>query len=500
MAPDSQSIDGLVQQITTSNNLEALAHTLRTSGTSGRDVREFILASSMSSGQDPLSVLDLRNNTLGVMYILSARLNIYLNAQSGVQRPPWAIVTQFCEIFDPEQARLAPERIVMLAKSLTRYAQEQGKLKLAIPLLYSLATRLPITLSTLTPIHHILLLTTLQARHITPEITRLLIEHPIDDLYMYSNIYPDHNLSYIDNLVYHYLGGVILTKTGNYTAAIDYFETALTAPSTTNSPPAGLQLEALKKLRLVQCIAMGGPQPLPKYTSPVLTRILKSTPYQNLINAFPGSLHAKDRGEGPSSGNNRLKQLVSKDRDFYASECNLGLVELLVAEAPKWVIKRLTETYVTLGLAEIGRYVGIDDEQQVRALVLKMIESKTIIATISDSGIVTFHDAPDTADVSVEDIRTLLGDVASGTNLTEISVPVLLEAVQVQSTHLAQLDMEVGRSKEFIAKAIKTGGGISSMSMGGPGSGFGPGGAFPDEDDYVAGMYANDREDTMVFG
>ncbi|KAJ4495800.1 hypothetical protein C8J55DRAFT_553560 [Lentinula edodes] len=498
MAPDSQSIDGLIQQITTSNNLEALAHTLRTSGASGRDVREFILASSLSSGQDPLSVLDIRNNTLGVMYILSARLHMYFNAQSGVQRPPWATVVQFCDNFDPEQARLAPERMIMLAKSLTRYALDQGNLKLAIPLLYSLATRLPITPSTLTPIHPILLLTALQTRHITPEICILLVEHPIDDLFMFTSVYSEDNLSYNDNLFYHYLGGIILTKIGNYAAALDYFETALTAPSTHNSPPAGLQLEALKKLRLVQCIALGGPQALPKYTSPVLMRIFKASPYQNLINAFPGSPHPKDRGEGSSSGNNRLRLLVNKDRELYLSECNLGLVDLLVAEAPKWIIKRLTETYVTLGLAEIGRYIGIDNEQQVRALVLNMIESKTILATISDSGIVTFHDAPGTVDISVEDIRPLLGALPTGIGLQKVSVPILLEAIQRQSAHLAQLDMETGRSKEFISKAIKTSG---NSGMGGPGPGFGAGGTFPDEDEYpTPGMYAIDREDTMMFG
>ncbi|KAJ3715066.1 hypothetical protein EV361DRAFT_451879 [Lentinula raphanica] len=500
MSADNQSIDGLVQQITTSNNVEVLAHTLRNTAASGRDVREFILASSMSSGQDPLSVLDLRINTLGVLYILSARLNMYLNAQSGVQGPPWASVAQFCQVFDPVQARFAPERMVMLARSLARYAELQGNAKLAIPLLYSLATRLPFTPSCLSPIHPTLLLVSLQNKHITPEIIRLLIEHPINDLYTYLSVYPEFNPSYHDNLLYHYLGGIILTKTGNYTAALDYFETALTAPSTGNSPPAGLQLEALKKLRLVQCIALGGLQPLPKYTSPILTRIFKGTPYQNLINAFPGSPHPKDRREGPSSGTNRLKQLLLKDRDLYASECNLGLVELLVAEAPKWIIKRLTETYVTLGLTEIGRYIGIDNESQVRALVLRMIDSRIIHATISDSDIVTFHDAPGTADVSIEDIRTLLGDIQGGT-LSKVSVPMLLEAVQAQSALLSELDMDVGQSREFVSKAIKMGGGNSGMSIGSPGTGFGPGGTFPDEDDYPSGStYSIDREDTMVFG
>jgi len=240
-------------------------------------------------------------------------------------------------------------------------------------------------------------------------------------------------------------------------------------------------------MRLVQCIAMGGPQPLPKYTSPALLRAFKNSPYHNLVNAFPGS---PSRGEGGSS---RIRQLISKDRDVYASECHLGLVEIMARAAPKWIIKRLTETYVTLGLAEIGKYVGIDDEVLVRSLVLSMIESGTILATIGVSGIVTFHDAPGTADVSPEDIRALLG-VDSDVSLQKLSIPVLLEAVQQQSAFLAQIDMEVGCSKEFISKAVKSSGG--GMSMGGAGPGFA--GGFPDEDEYPSAPGAF-GEDTVMF-
>lgn len=56
----------------------------------------------------------------------SARINMSLNANSGVQRPPWALVVQFSQIFMPEQARLAPERMIMLAKGSMRLAEEQG--------------------------------------------------------------------------------------------------------------------------------------------------------------------------------------------------------------------------------------------------------------------------------------------------------------------------------------------------------------------------------------
>lgn len=172
--------------------------------------------------------------------------------------------------------------------------------------------------------------------------------------------------------MYHYLGGVILTQAGHYTAALDYFETAITSPSTPNSPPAAIQLEALKKLRLVQCIALGGSQTLPKYISPLLLRAFKNSPYHTLVNAFPGS---PSQSKDSNSGNSRLKQLIAKDRDLYIAECHLGLVERLAKEAPKWIVKRLTETYVTLGLAEIGKYIGIDNENQVRSLVLSMVST-----------------------------------------------------------------------------------------------------------------------------
>lgn len=70
MAPNdsSQSLDGILTQITISNNVQALSHTLRHS--LPKDARDTILASSLASGQDPLSVLDMKTNTLGVLYIM----------------------------------------------------------------------------------------------------------------------------------------------------------------------------------------------------------------------------------------------------------------------------------------------------------------------------------------------------------------------------------------------------------------------------------------------
>jgi hypothetical protein len=87
--------------------------------------------------------------------------------------------------------------------------------------------------------------------------------------------------------------------------AEEYFEICVTSPGTY---PAALQMEALKKLRLVQLISTGKvyilltkfvsmriqltflqPGNLPKYTHPLLLRLFKNTPYQLFINAYPNN-------------------------------------------------------------------------------------------------------------------------------------------------------------------------------------------------------------------
>jgi hypothetical protein len=57
----------------------------------------------------------------------------------------------------------------------------------------------------------------------------------------------------------------------------------------------------------------------------------------------------------------------------FSQERNTGLVQQAIDRAPRWSIKKLTATYLTLGLSEIGKAVGIDNEEDVRRLVLDMV-------------------------------------------------------------------------------------------------------------------------------
>ena len=62
------SLDDVLTHITTATNPNTLNHYLKSFAP--KDVRETILASTLGSGQDPLTVLDPSRNTLGYLYIL----------------------------------------------------------------------------------------------------------------------------------------------------------------------------------------------------------------------------------------------------------------------------------------------------------------------------------------------------------------------------------------------------------------------------------------------
>lgn len=49
------------------------------------------------------------------------------------------------------------------------------------------------------------------------------------------------------------------------------------------------------------------------------------------------------------------------------------MLRLVVERAPRWAIRKLTDTYLILSLPEIGRAAGIDDVAEVRRVVLSMV-------------------------------------------------------------------------------------------------------------------------------
>lgn len=62
------SLHNVIAAITTATSPSQLNHNLKTFAP--KEVREVIFASFLPDGQDPLSVLDIQANTLGILYIL----------------------------------------------------------------------------------------------------------------------------------------------------------------------------------------------------------------------------------------------------------------------------------------------------------------------------------------------------------------------------------------------------------------------------------------------
>ncbi|KAI0772311.1 hypothetical protein BD413DRAFT_544080 [Trametes elegans] len=399
------SLEDVLQHITTNNNPSVLNHYLKSFAP--KEVRDTILASTLSNAEDPLLALDPQENTLGFLYILSARLH-----SSSAPTPTLAVIENFCSQFDPSQARLAPERMTFLAKGIVRVSESSNNVKYALVSLYNLVTRYPPNLSYLTTLHAIFVKTCVATGHYTTALPILAVpitavETSLSDLH------------YNDNLVYHYSGGVALGALKRWRESEEFFETCVSAPA---QVPAAIQLEAYKKLVLVQLIQYGHTVSPPKYTHPALPRLLKGSQYGAFVKMYPAQASA-------------LRAFVTKEQDAFAKDQNMGLINQAIDRAPVWLIKKLTATYLTLGLTDIGREVGIDSEDEIRAVILSMIDSGELNASISADDTVTF------ADVVPKFSKETLDRVL----------------VQAQAHNQALQDVErtVNASKDYLTKAMK---------------------------------------------
>ncbi|KAL1751161.1 hypothetical protein FB107DRAFT_294112 [Schizophyllum commune] len=426
MAPDLTSLDSVLHQIFGANNASSLNHAIKTG--LPKDTRETILSSTTSDGRDPLALLDVRQHTLGMLWIITARL---LTGTVSPLPPP-NLILDFCEHFDQSQARAAPDRVATLAKNLMRYGSRMGLgEQWALNPLRSLILRYPMDPSHLTPIHPIYIWTVHTTRNYA-HAKDLLLNYPITDL----DASAKDELDVQNCLMYAHLAGMTMallafspqdstTSTKQLLAsALSYYTTCITHPGNAVS---AMQLESLKHLRLVQCIGYGETSPLPKYVSAMLLKMFKNTPYSAFVAAYPQDpkqLQAIFDKHAPSA----------RDKGLWVEENTFSLMQLALDAQPKWALKRLTETYVTLRLADIGREIGVKEEGEVRALVLSMIESETIHATIAVST-VTF----------VDPVRTV----------SKTQIDAVLRAAQQQGSILESADRQLGLNKDFLSKAVR---------------------------------------------
>ncbi|GAA5825812.1 hypothetical protein JCM3770_006345, partial [Rhodotorula araucariae] len=384
-----------------------------------------LLEGKTKDGHDPLALLDPAAHAVGFLYILNARLA----ASEPRLEELMPSVQAWMDNCDVEQARLVPEQVFYLAQQLCVLADHAGQPALPVQPLASLLARFPYP-GFLTSLHP-LFLRVIMGSGMYPAARELLMSDITD---VDKQLYP---VKYQDHLLYHYLGGTILALLGDYARAAELLEICVSAPG---SGVSLIQLDAYKKLVLVQLLAFGRMQSLPKYTTGAFSSASKAlcTAYTDYAAAFA----THDRS--------RLAVAAEKGREVFEKDLNSGLVFLVEQSLRRRQIQKLTETYITLSLGEIAAYVGHDpaDEAQVTELereVRDMIATKQIFATLAPSSSAPALAAATTV-AFIDDPEPFLSPE------TVARVTRAIESAQALERRWAAEAERIEESKEFVHK------------------------------------------------
>ncbi|GAA5853546.1 hypothetical protein JCM9279_001309 [Rhodotorula babjevae] len=394
-----------------------------------------ILEGKLQGGQDPLQVLDPARHAVGLLYILNARLA----GAAGDLEALLRTVQVWVERADMDQARLVPEQVVFLANQLAQIGDATSQYAATVPALAVLVQRFPYQ-GYLTPLHSLFLRVVMASGMY--RVARGVLMHDINDID--KQLYP---VRYQDHLLYHYLGGTVLALLGDYARAAELLEICVSAPG---SHVSLIQLDAYKKLILVQLVAFGKVQPLPKYTTSAFGQAAKAlcAPYAEYATAFA----TLDSG--------RVALASLKGRETFEKDLNAGLVYVVERSLRSRQILDLTETYMTLSLGEIASHVGVNptDEQGLEDVANElrhMIANRQIFATLSP---------PSTSSSSAPTSTTATTLAATTVSFTDDPEPYLSpETVQRMTNAIERAQRLDGQwaweadrveaSKEFATKA-----------------------------------------------
>ncbi|KAK4048086.1 hypothetical protein OIV83_004956 [Microbotryomycetes sp. JL201] len=414
-----------------------------------------VLATTLADGRDPLSVLDPHKNTVGYLFVLNARLSGDDLRSQDIELL-MSCVLALSEAADPAQLRLVPDQLVHLVRQFASVAESSRALALAVLPIKNLIQK-SVSHGYLSPLHPLLMQIALSARSY----------NPVHDIVMTNIVDIDTGLTavrYHDNLLYHYLGGVIAALLGEHTRAMDMLEIASQSPEdifwekadilsrwqVVVSPAqvtAAIQVDAYKKLILLQLLTHGHTEPLPKYTSATVASTCKdlSGPYLDFAEAFA----TRDA--------TKVTAAFQQHHQTFEQDLNAGLVDLCWSTFRRRAILRLTETFITLSLREIAKAMQVDSDeqglQQARAEVVGMIERGEVRGTLSGETLhdmsVTFTDDPDP-----------LNSHATVANVTRA-----IHQASVLDQHLLAHDWQISASKDFVQKAYAAASSLQPMQM-----------------------------------
>ena len=122
-------------------------------------------------------------------------------------------------------------------------------------------------------------------------------------------------------------------------------------------------VEAFKKYVLVSLLAQGKYTGLSKQTSGFVQRGVKKccNPYIEFANAF--ATHEMEK----------VVKVATQYEATFRKENNFGLVKQCIQALARSNIQRLTQTYLTLSLADIAKAVNLQSPKEAEQYLFKMV-------------------------------------------------------------------------------------------------------------------------------
>ena len=171
-----------------------------------------------------------------------------------------------------------------------------------------------------------------------------------------------------DVVLIFYYSGVVFIAMKEFRVALDNFRIALAVPVNTSGRLNELILSVYKKYVLMNILVHG--------CSP--TQGLKFCTYNSnrLRNTAPeyielGTAYSKRKL-------NELQDIEEVHRIQFEKDGNSGLVRQVIKSLPKLIIKRLTDSFVTMRIEDVAVRAGLEDRKKAEKLLLEMISDGSI--------------------------------------------------------------------------------------------------------------------------
>ncbi|XP_030385340.1 COP9 signalosome complex subunit 3 [Scaptodrosophila lebanonensis] len=349
-----------------------------------------LLVRNWSILDNVLETLDMQQHSLGVLYVLLAKLH----STTAANPEPTQIITlmrDFVNRGNVEQLRFAICAFYEVCHLFTEFVVQKNLSILGIKILSRAIERIREMATQLTPIHADLCQLSLKAKNFNLALPYL--DTDITDISTVAaelknqqqqqqqhNVDANNDAKYF--LLYYYYGGMIYTAVKNYERALYFFEVCITTPAMAMSH---IMLEAYKKFLMVSLIVEGKIAYIPKNTQ-VIGRFMKplANHYHDLVTVYG------------TASSEELRIIILKYSEVFTRDNNMGLAKQVATSLYKKNIQRLTKTFLTLSLSDVASRVQLSSATEAERYILKMIKSGEIYATINQKdGMVLFKDDPE---------------------------------------------------------------------------------------------------------